>query len=93
MLRPASRMGIAAHQPALQRIETVVTWWQVILVFVGIPTAICAVITVVVVLFSRPGVPEGIAALSAQQETSGQDSGNGHDGELSGNDETTSASQ
>lgn len=45
------------------------TWWQVLLVFVGIPLAMSAVITIVVLLTSHPKVPAGIAAATAAADS------------------------
>lgn len=42
------------------------SWWEVLLVFVGIPAAVSAAITGVVLLLSHPRVPEGIAAVREQ---------------------------
>jgi len=44
-----------------------VAWWQTVVTFVGIPAAIIAVITGVVLLTSHPRVPDGIAEALAKQ--------------------------
>jgi len=44
-----------------------VQWWQVILIFVGIPAAICAAVAGVVFLTSHPRLPDGIAAARASE--------------------------
>ena len=45
-------------------------WWQAILIFVAIPGALFAVITVVVLLTSHPRVPDGIAAAAKAEANS-----------------------
>ena len=37
------------------------TWWQVVLVFAGIPAAVFGVVTVVVLRFTTSRVPDGLA--------------------------------
>ena len=46
------------------------TWWQAVLVFVGIPLATVILITVVVLRFTVARVPDGLARAAEQQ---GQD--------------------
>jgi hypothetical protein len=47
-----------------------VTWWQVLLVFVGIPAAAFFVITLLVMTFARARVPDGL--LRAAEVTDGE---------------------
>ena len=44
------------------------TWWQVLLVFVGIPVAMFVLITVVVLRFTTARVPDGLARAAEQQD-------------------------
>ena len=44
------------------------TWWQVVLVFVGIPVAMVVLITVAVVRFTVARVPDGLARAAEQQD-------------------------
>lgn len=60
------------------------TWWQIILVFVGIPTAAFTVITLLVLRFATARVPDGIvqaAAAGGHDDTPSTivDSGNAED--------------
>jgi hypothetical protein len=47
------------------------TWWQVLLVFVGIPIAISALITVVVLRFTTARVPDGLRSATEQRDVDG----------------------
>jgi hypothetical protein len=42
-----------------------VTWWQVLVVFVAIPAAIFAIITVLVLTLAEGRVPDGLANATA----------------------------
>ena len=44
------------------------TWWQVLLVFVGIPVAMFVVITVVVLRFATARVPDGLLGVDEQDD-------------------------
>ena len=44
------------------------TWWEVLLVFAGIPAVMFAVITVVVLTLTKPTTPDGIAALQRRRQ-------------------------
>lgn len=44
------------------------TWWQVLLVFAGIPAVMFVAITVVVLRLTTPTTPDGIAALQRRRE-------------------------
>lgn len=48
-------------------------WWEVILVFVGIPAAISGLIAGAVMLLSHPRVPEGIASRRGQVDQATDD--------------------
>jgi hypothetical protein len=44
------------------------TWWQVLPVFVGIPVVMFVLITVVVLRFTTPRVPDGLLRVAEQQD-------------------------
>ena len=44
------------------------TWWQILLVFVGIPAAIFLLITVAVFRFATARVPDGLLRAEQQDE-------------------------
>ena len=44
------------------------TWWEVLLVFAGIPALMFVVITVVVLTLTKPTTPDGIAALQRRKQ-------------------------
>ena len=44
------------------------TWWQALLVFIGIPVAVFALVTVVVLRFTSSRVPDGLANALADQQ-------------------------
>lgn len=44
------------------------TWWQVLLVFVGVPVAMFVFITLVVLRFTIARVPDGLARAAEQQD-------------------------
>ena len=45
------------------------TWWQILLVFVGIPAAIFLLITVAVFRFATARVPDGLLRAEQQDES------------------------
>ncbi|WP_341241163.1 hypothetical protein [uncultured Nocardioides sp.] len=47
------------------------TWWQILLVFVGIPAAIFLLITVAVFRFATARVPDGLLRAEQQQDENG----------------------
>lgn len=47
------------------------TWWQVLPVFVGIPVVMFVLITVVVLRFTTPRVPDGLLRVTEQQDGDG----------------------
>ncbi len=50
------------------------TWWQILLVFVGIPAAMFVAITLLVLLFATARVPDGLArAAEAADEAEGDE--------------------
>lgn len=55
------------------------TWWQVLLVFVGIPVAMFVVITVVVFRFTTARVPDGLLG-AAEQDDEEEPPPEAHDG-------------
>ena len=46
------------------------TWWQILLVFAGIPAAMFLLITVVVLRFTTPRVPDGLLRADERQDES-----------------------
>ena len=44
------------------------TWWQILLVFVGIPAAVFVLITAVVFRFTTARVPDGLLRTAEQQD-------------------------
>ena len=44
------------------------TWWEVLLVFAGIPAVMFMVITVVVLTLTKPTTPDGIATLQRRKQ-------------------------
>ncbi len=47
------------------------TWWQILLVFVGIPIVVFLLVTVVVLRFTTPQVPDGVLRAREQQDLNG----------------------
>ena len=47
------------------------TWWQVMLVFVGIPVVVVVLITVVVLRFTVARVPDGLTRAAEQRDGDG----------------------
>ena len=46
-------------------------WWQILLVFVGIPIVGFLLVTVVVLRFTTPQVPDGVLRAREQQDLNG----------------------
>ena len=44
------------------------TWWEVLLVFAGIPALMFVVITVVVLTLTKPTTPDGIATMQRRKQ-------------------------
>ena len=44
------------------------TWWQILLVFVGIPAAVFLLVTGVVLRFATARVPDGLLRAAEQQD-------------------------
>jgi hypothetical protein len=47
------------------------SWWEVLLVFAGIPTLLFAAVTLLVLRFATARVPDGLAALADPEMTPG----------------------
>lgn len=47
------------------------TWWQILLVFVGIPVVVFLFVTVVVLRFTTPQVPDVVLRARGQQDLNG----------------------
>ncbi len=59
-----------------RKVASLMTGWQVVLVFVGIPAAVIGLITLTVLCLSQARIPDGIAAAQPSDTTtdgSGED--------------------
>lgn len=50
------------------------TWWQVLLVFVGIPAGLFALITALVLRFATARIPDGLVRPEEPESQRGEDS-------------------
>lgn len=68
------------------------TWWQILLVFVGIPAGVFLLITGIVLRFTTARVPDGLQRAAEQQDEdapaaqAGPDEDDGPDGDGSPDD-------